>query len=73
MQERPMKLKKPQDSLKRQDKNWIKKFSPMNRGNKVNNSVSLFKVQTASYVVGKELDQSRNQYKAEDLNGSKTE
>ena len=45
----------------------------MNRGNKVNNSVGLFKVQTASYVVGKVYDQSKNQYKAEDLNGSKTE
>lgn len=41
----------------------------MNRANKVNNSVGLFKVQTASYVAGKVPDQTKNQYKGEEFFG----
>ena len=68
-----MKLKKPQDSLKRQDKSWIKNFSPVNRANKINNSTTLFKVQNAGQTSAKEADQAKNEQKTEDLNSSKTD
>ena len=66
-----MKLKKPQDSLKRQDKNWIKKFSPLNRGSKANNSISLFKVQHVDHTG--QRGNANHEQRGEELNSSKAD